>query len=153
MGYSGARGTLIYEKNLKAKISCQTPFNSFGQCCESVGSVCFWASRIWIRILLQYNQAKIVRKILIPIVCVTFYVFLSLKNDVTVPSKSNKPKNFCGFFLKVTDENCRIRSRIRNGTVSQRYGSLDPDPYQYVTDPQHWFWEKNYVGPLIVFSI
>ncbi len=25
-GYSGARGTLIYEKNLKAKISCQTPF-------------------------------------------------------------------------------------------------------------------------------
>ncbi len=27
MGYSGARGTLIYEKNLEAKISCQTPFN------------------------------------------------------------------------------------------------------------------------------
>jgi hypothetical protein len=26
MGYSGARGTLIYEKNLKAKILCQTPF-------------------------------------------------------------------------------------------------------------------------------
>jgi hypothetical protein len=28
LGCSGARGTLIYEKNLKAKISCQTPFNS-----------------------------------------------------------------------------------------------------------------------------
>ncbi len=26
MGYSEARGTLIYEKNLKSKISCQTPF-------------------------------------------------------------------------------------------------------------------------------
>ncbi len=26
MGYSGARGTLIYEKNLKSKISYQTPF-------------------------------------------------------------------------------------------------------------------------------
>jgi hypothetical protein len=26
MGYSGARGTLIYEKNLMLKISCQTPF-------------------------------------------------------------------------------------------------------------------------------
>jgi hypothetical protein len=25
MGYSGIQGTLIYEKNLKAKISCQTP--------------------------------------------------------------------------------------------------------------------------------
>ncbi len=28
MGYSGARGTLIYEKNLKVKISCQTPFKN-----------------------------------------------------------------------------------------------------------------------------
>jgi hypothetical protein len=28
MGYSGARGTLIYEKNLKAKILCQTPFKA-----------------------------------------------------------------------------------------------------------------------------
>jgi hypothetical protein len=26
MGYSVARGTLIYERNLTAKISCQTPF-------------------------------------------------------------------------------------------------------------------------------
>jgi hypothetical protein len=26
MGYSEARGTLIYEKNLMSKISCQTPF-------------------------------------------------------------------------------------------------------------------------------
>jgi hypothetical protein len=26
MIYSEARGTLIYEKNLKSKISCQTPF-------------------------------------------------------------------------------------------------------------------------------
>ncbi len=29
MGYSGARGTLIYEKNLKAKISCQIPFKCY----------------------------------------------------------------------------------------------------------------------------
>jgi hypothetical protein len=28
MTYSGARGKLIYEKNLKSEISCQTPFNS-----------------------------------------------------------------------------------------------------------------------------
>jgi hypothetical protein len=27
MEYLGARGTLIHEKNLKSKISCQTPFN------------------------------------------------------------------------------------------------------------------------------
>ncbi len=28
MEYLGAWGTLIHEKNLKSKISCQTPFNS-----------------------------------------------------------------------------------------------------------------------------
>jgi hypothetical protein len=30
MRYSEARGTLIYEKNLKSKISCQTPFKYGG---------------------------------------------------------------------------------------------------------------------------
>jgi hypothetical protein len=29
MVYSGARGKLIHEQNLKYKISCQTPFNTF----------------------------------------------------------------------------------------------------------------------------
>jgi hypothetical protein len=29
MGYSGALGTLIYEKNLMSKISCQTPFKLY----------------------------------------------------------------------------------------------------------------------------
>jgi hypothetical protein len=29
MVYSGARGTLIYEKNLKSKFSCQTPFKLY----------------------------------------------------------------------------------------------------------------------------
>ncbi len=29
MGYSGAKGTLIYEKNQMSKISCQTPFNCY----------------------------------------------------------------------------------------------------------------------------
>jgi hypothetical protein len=27
MDYSGAQGTLIHEKKLRPKISCQTPFN------------------------------------------------------------------------------------------------------------------------------
>jgi hypothetical protein len=31
MVYSGARGTLIYEKNLKSKFSCQTPFKAVYQ--------------------------------------------------------------------------------------------------------------------------
>jgi hypothetical protein len=31
MGYSGARGTLIYEKNLMSKILCQTPFKGTGR--------------------------------------------------------------------------------------------------------------------------
>jgi hypothetical protein len=40
MGYSGARGTLIYEKNLKAKISCQTPVKYFPVLSPFVFKVC-----------------------------------------------------------------------------------------------------------------
>jgi hypothetical protein len=29
------------------------------------------------------------------------------------------------------------------GSISQSYGSPDPDPYQNVTDPQHWFGQES----------
>ncbi len=65
-----------------------------------------------------YHQAKIVRQTLIPTVLWFLFVFLSLKNNVNVPSKSNKQKNFFlnWFFvgvLKVNDKNSRIRIQIR----------------------------------------
>jgi hypothetical protein len=44
---------------------------------------------------------------------VSSFDFLSLKNDVNVPSKSNKQNNFFVGVLKVNDENSRIRIRIR----------------------------------------
>jgi hypothetical protein len=60
--------------------------------------------------------------------------------------KSIKKKNFIKklFFvglLKVSDENGRIRIRIR----IQRHGSADPDPHQNVLDPEHClaYIEKN----------
>jgi hypothetical protein len=27
-----------------------------------------------------------------------------------------------------------------SGSISQRHGSADPDPYQNVMDPKHWFY-------------
>ncbi len=48
-----------------------------------------------------YQRAKIVRKTLIPTVLWLLLDFLSLKNDVNVPSKSNKQKNFFYNFLKL----------------------------------------------------
>ncbi len=59
-----------------------------------------------------YHQAKIVRKTLIPCVLCLLYDFLSLKNDVNVPSKSNKQTDFFVDILKIFDENGRIRIRI-----------------------------------------
>ncbi len=38
---------------------------------------------------------KLVRKTLIPTILWPFFDFLSLKNDVYVPSKSNKRKKLC----------------------------------------------------------
>jgi hypothetical protein len=32
-----------------------------------------------------------------------------------------------------------LGSGIGSGSISQSYGSRDPDPPQNVTDPQHWF--------------
>ncbi len=29
------------------------------------------------------------------------------------------------------------------GSINQRYGSPDPDPYQNCMDPQHWGWERG----------
>jgi hypothetical protein len=81
-----------------------------------------------------YHQAKILRLL---------YDFLSLKNDVNVPSKSNKQKNFFVHILKImkiTDDpdphpdplvrgmDPRIRIHIRVRTKFQ-------------VDPQHWFWK------------
>jgi hypothetical protein len=59
---------------------------------------------------------------------------LSLRTDVNVFTVNNRQKSqfFVGI-LKETAKSCMIRSLIRN-TV---YGSKDPDPYQYVIDPEH----------------
>jgi hypothetical protein len=54
----------------------------------------------------------------------SFYAFLSLKNDVNTPSKSNKQKKLEFLFLvgslKVTDEKSRIRG---SGSVPKCHGS------------------------------
>ncbi len=63
--------------------------------------------------------------------------FLSLMNNVNVPSISNRQKYlekkllFVGI-LKVTDEKSRIPDPDPEVT------GTDPDLYQNVTDPQHW---------------
>jgi hypothetical protein len=71
------------------------------QCCGS-GSTCFWASRIrihlsevWIRIRILLSTCKNSKKNLDSYYFVTLFDFLSLKNDVNVPLKSNKQKKLC----------------------------------------------------------
>jgi hypothetical protein len=55
----------------------------------------FWASRIRIQIPESfYQQAKIVRKTLIPTVFTTSLELLSLKKDVNVPSKVISRRTF-----------------------------------------------------------
>ncbi len=73
-------------------------------------------SEVWIRILLSPSKKK--EK---PWLLLLLFDFLSLKNDLNVPSKSYQQKNFFNkilFFvgiLKVSDENSGIwiRKRIR----------------------------------------
>ncbi len=77
-------------------VFCVANYSSF-QCCGS-GSTCFWTSRIrihlsevWIRILL--SLCKNSKKNLDSYYFLTLFDFLSLKNDVNVPSKSIKGGN------------------------------------------------------------
>ncbi len=104
----------------------------------STGSTCIWVSRIWIRILLSsfYHQAKIVRKAVIPTVLWLLLNFLSLKNDVNIPSKSFKHKNF---LLKSVFLLTSWRSVMKIADPLVRGMDL-PDPHQNVTDPEHWLW-------------
>jgi hypothetical protein len=69
--------------------------NQITQCCGSgsesgSGSTCFWAS--WIRIRILLSSCKNSMKNLDSYYFVTLFDFLSLKNDVSVASKSNKQK-------------------------------------------------------------
>ncbi len=105
------------------------------------GSTCFWAS--WIRILL--SSCKNSKKNLDSYYFVTPFDFLSLKNDVNVPSKSNRQKKLCYkicFLLASWRSMTKIAgsgSRSGSGSISQKHGSADPDPPQNVMDPQQWF--------------
>ncbi len=146
--------------------SCPVPlFVPIFQCCgsvsESVEPLCFWASRIRIRIRLylygsgSFNQqGKKVRKTLILLIYDFFFNITSLKTSINVTSKSNKQENFEKYlflagFLSATDE-IRIFSRIR-----QWYGSADPNPYQNVTDPQHYILvlARNVPVYLVLFGL
>ncbi len=71
-------------------------------------------------------------------------VIICTDSDPSInPQKSKKNVDFYYFLLhfnflifvgilSATDE-------AGAGSVSQWYGSADPDPYQNFTDPQHWF--------------
>jgi hypothetical protein len=85
-----------------------------------------------------YHQANIVRKTLIPTVLSLILDFLSFKNDVNIPLKSNK--------AEILPE---------SGSISQRHGSADPDPHQNVKDPEHWkklFLQRITLNIISVFS-
>jgi hypothetical protein len=87
------------------------------------------------------NKQKKVRKTL-ALYFVNFLKFLSKKTVVNEPSKSTAIlKNFeqkTYYFVSILsaiDE--KTGSGTESGSVSQWYGSVDPDPYQKGTDPQH----------------
>jgi hypothetical protein len=75
------------------------------------------------------TQAKKVSKKLIPTVLWLLYDFLSMKNDVNVPSLMS--------LTKTTGSG----SATGFGSINQRYGSADPapDPNQNFMDLQHCF--------------
>ncbi len=70
--------------------------------------------------------------------CDFFMTFKLWKNDVNVASKSNKQKNILNNFFCCHLEGHWRKAGSGSVSFSQRYGPSDPDPYQNVTDLQHW---------------
>jgi hypothetical protein len=86
--FSGGKADFSLEK---------VPYLSSGHTFQCSGSgstrsTCFWAS--WIRIRILLSSCKNSKKNLDSFHFVTLFDFLSLKNDVNVPSKSNEKKKF-----------------------------------------------------------
>ncbi len=106
-----------------------------------------------------YHQAKIVRKTSFPTALWLLFDFLYLKNDVNVPSKSNKQKNFFISFLlaswRSTTKIARSRS-ASTGYISHRHGTADldpdPDPHQNVMDPHQRLLTVKKLGLQILAS-
>jgi hypothetical protein len=48
----------------------------------------------------------------------------------------------------VNGENSRSGSEFGSGSISQRHGSVDPDPHQNVMEPQHWFLSCTVLIPI-----
>ncbi len=99
---------------------------------------------VWIRILLSSCNNN--KKNLESYYSVTLFDFLSLKNNVSVPSKSNKQKKLCKkiSFLLASWRSMTKISGYGSGSLIQRHGFADPDqdPHQNVMDPEHWFPDK-----------
>ncbi len=66
----------------------------------------------------------------------TFYLWrmMQMYSQKVLCKKTLKQKNY---LLLASWRS--ITKREESGSVSQRYGSADPDPYQNVTDPKHCF--------------
>jgi hypothetical protein len=64
---------------------------------------------------------------------VTSLCLFSLKNYVNVPSKSNIQQKFCWRL----EGHWRKYAGSGSGSLSERHGSADPDPYKNFMDPQH----------------
>jgi hypothetical protein len=86
-----------------------------------------------------YHHAKIIRKIL-NLAILWLSDFLSLKNNVNLPSKSNKQK-LCKKIIFLLASWRSVTKIAGSGSISQWHGSADPDPnpHQNVMDPEHWF--------------
>ncbi len=144
-------------ENTRLQNNNQKAFYHFMQCSGS-GSTCFLTSQIririhqsevWIRIRILPSSCKNSKKNLDSFYFVTHFDFLSLKNDVNVPSKSNTQKK--KVFLLASWRSMTKIAGSGSGSTSQKHGSEDPDPDlpQNVMDPEHCFYEQHLWSNLV----
>ncbi len=87
-----------------------------------------------IRILLSSSK-NIKENLYFYLLFCDLYDFLALKNDVNLSTKVINTVASWRSMMK------RAGYGAGSGSGSPWYGSADPDPYLYVTDLEHWFYD------------
>ncbi len=98
----------------------------------------------WIPLRILLSSSKNSRKNLIPTDLWLLFDLLSLKMKLqkVINKKLWRKKYFWlpswRSLTKIAGSGSGSGFGSESKSVSQRYGSVDPDPYQNVTEPQHW---------------
>ncbi len=140
MEYLGAWGTVIYEKNQKSKISCQTPFKSDGKrlcggCCTGTQSL---SSKIYPKcnfksVYLLYIYPKCNFKSVYPLYIRKSHFSLTISTSADSTLESPSQHGVSQYSKKIENEEKEPQCMVSNRYGKKKSGFLTKKKKKHVT--------------------